>query len=105
MKQNAAPSAEKGRVTIGIDLGGTNLRIAAFDSGWNRLNSITVPTRVADGPAEVVRDMVDSIDRLRQQWGRIPSCSGWIRSSGTARAALRAILPASESTRVRRICA
>jgi glucokinase len=69
MKQNAAPSAEKGRVTIGIDLGGTNLRIAAFDSAWNRLNAITVPTRVADGPAEVVRDMVDSIDRLRHQWG------------------------------------
>ena len=57
MKQNAATSAEKGRVTIGIDLGGTNLRIAAFDSAWKRLDSITVPTRVADGPTEVVRDM------------------------------------------------
>jgi glucokinase len=69
MKQSSAPSAEKGRLTIGIDLGGTNLRIAAFDSAWKRLDSITVPTRVADGPAEVVRDMCDSIARLMQQLG------------------------------------
>jgi glucokinase len=69
MNQSSAPSTEKGRVTIGIDLGGTNLRIAAFDSAWKRLDSITVPTRVADGPAEVVRDMCDAIAHLRQQWG------------------------------------
>jgi glucokinase len=69
MNQSSAPSTGKGRLTIGIDLGGTNLRIAAFDSAWKRLGSITVPTRVADGPAEVVRDMCDSIAGLMQQLG------------------------------------
>jgi glucokinase len=69
MKQNTAPSQEKGRLTIGIDLGGTNLRIAAFDAEWKRLASITEPTRVANGPQAVVEDMREAIDRVLDQCG------------------------------------
>jgi glucokinase len=70
-QQNAppAPSDKKGQVTIGIDLGGTNLRIAAFDPEWKRLAFINVPTRVADGPGAVVQDMCDAIRRILEQCG------------------------------------
>ncbi len=57
------------RITIGIDLGGTNLRIAAFDSDWTRLTSINLPTRVSAGPDAVVGDMCDAIARILEQGG------------------------------------
>ena len=63
----AASSEQKGRLTIGVDLGGTNLRIAAFDSAWNRLAYINLPTRVSEGPDAVVGDMCDAIRRVLEQ--------------------------------------
>jgi glucokinase len=70
-QDSASPAAsdKKGRLTIGIDLGGTNLRIAAFDPEWKRLAFINVPTRVADGPGAVVQDMCDAIRRILEQCG------------------------------------
>jgi glucokinase len=65
----AATSETKGRLTIGIDLGGTNLRIAAFDQEWKRLAFINVATRVVEGPEAVVDDMCDAIRRVLQQCG------------------------------------
>ncbi len=65
----AATSTQKSRLTIGIDLGGTNLRIAAFDAEWKRLASVNVATRVSDGPAAVVNDMCDAIRRVLEQCG------------------------------------
>lgn len=50
--------------SIGIDLGGTNLRIAAFTSDWQRLGAITVPTRVQDGPGAVLDDMCAAVRKL-----------------------------------------
>lgn len=50
--------------SIGVDLGGTNLRIASFGGGVNFLESILLPTRLADGPERVVRDMCEGIDAL-----------------------------------------
>ena len=64
-----ATSYTKGRLTIGIDLGGTNLRVAAFDQEWKRLAFINVPTRVVEGPEAVVDDMCDAISRVLQQCG------------------------------------
>ena len=63
----AASSDKKGRLTIGVDLGGTNLRIAAFDPDWNRLAYINLPTRVSEGPDAVVGDMCDAIRRVLEQ--------------------------------------
>ena len=64
-----ATSHTKSRLTIGIDLGGTNLRIAAFDQEWKRMGFINVPTRVVEGPEAVVDDMCDAIRRVLQQCG------------------------------------
>ena len=65
----AASSDKKGRLTIGVDLGGTNLRIAAFDPEWKRLAYINLPTRVSEGPDAVVGDICDAIRRVLEQCG------------------------------------
>jgi glucokinase len=57
------------RITVGIDLGGTNLRIAAFDNDWSRLAFINLPTRVTAGPAAVVDDMCSAIRRILSELG------------------------------------
>ena len=48
-------------IKIGIDLGGTSLRVGAFDDGMALLTSRVMPTRVSSGPEAVVRDMADAI--------------------------------------------
>jgi glucokinase len=56
-------------ISIGIDLGGTNLRIAAFAQDWTRLASVNVPTRVKDGPGAVVEDVRVAIGRILKEAG------------------------------------
>lgn len=50
--------------SIGIDLGGTNLRIAAFTTDWEKLGAITLPTRVQAGPGAVLDDMCVAVRQL-----------------------------------------
>lgn len=50
--------------SIGVDLGGTNLRIAAVSPAGERIDSIALPTRLADGPRAVLDDMASAIRRL-----------------------------------------
>ena len=70
LQQRLAGTGDKqGRLTAGVDLGGTNLRIAAFDSEWKRLDSINLPTRVGEGPEAVVGDMCDAIRRVLERCG------------------------------------
>ncbi len=47
--------------SIGVDLGGTNLRIAAYASGTEFLETIHLPTRLADGRDRIVSDMCEAI--------------------------------------------
>ncbi len=68
-KPDVATTSKKERVTVGIDLGGTNLRIAAFDSTWKRLAYMNLATRVSHGPLVVVGDMCDGIRRVLDQCG------------------------------------
>lgn len=56
--------------SIGIDLGGTNLRAAAIDQDGKMLAKISGSTPVASGPEPVVADMADSVEKLRAQFGR-----------------------------------
>jgi glucokinase len=49
---------------IGVDLGGTNLRVGAFTSKFERIGLSTIPTRVSAGPEAVVRDMCDEIRKM-----------------------------------------
>ena len=57
---------------IGVDLGGTNLRIAAVDEQGRLIEKVTLGTKVALGRDRVIDDMCDAIRRL----------SGVYKSSG-----------------------
>ena len=59
-----------GAYSIGIDLGGTNLRAAAIDKDGKMLAKISGSTPVAAGPEPVVDDMAQSVEKLREQFGR-----------------------------------
>jgi len=50
--------------SIGVDLGGTNLRIAAVDQEGELLEKITLGTQVVLGRDQVLNDMCDAIQRL-----------------------------------------
>jgi glucokinase len=48
-------------VTIGVDLGGTSLRIAAYTPALGILQSVVLPTRLEAGPHAIVEDMCNVI--------------------------------------------
>jgi glucokinase len=54
--------------SIGVDLGGTNLRIAAVSTDGKLLEKVNVPTRIAMGADQVVNDMCDAIHRLTDRY-------------------------------------
>jgi glucokinase len=56
--------------TIGVDLGGTNLRVAAYSKNSGMLEQIQLPTRLPDGRDAVVRDMSAAIERLIEKNSR-----------------------------------
>ncbi|HEV2577245.1 MAG TPA: ROK family protein [Acidobacteriaceae bacterium] len=58
------PHDERPLVHLGIDLGGTSLRVGAFDDDMQLLASRVMPTRVSSGPQAVVTDMADAIASL-----------------------------------------
>lgn len=51
-------------LTIGVDLGGTSLRIAAYTPASGVLESLTLRTRLEAGPTAVVEDMCGAISQL-----------------------------------------
>lgn len=55
---------ERPLIHLGIDLGGTSLRVGAFDAQMQLLASRVMPTRVRSGPQAVVSDMADAIASL-----------------------------------------
>lgn len=52
--------------SIGVDLGGTNLRAAAVDREGRILQQISVDTNFAGGRDAVIGDIVDSVNQLKQ---------------------------------------
>lgn len=55
--------------SIGVDLGGTNLRAAAIDRDGRILGKFSRPTNLAAGPDAVVAEIVAAIGQLRGQLG------------------------------------
>jgi glucokinase len=64
------------KFTVGVDMGGTNLRIAGYTREWQRLASIAVPTRVNDGPTAVLQDMAAAIRSVIEQSGGVSELEG-----------------------------
>ncbi|WP_158750334.1 ROK family protein [Acidobacterium sp. S8] len=54
--------------SIGVDLGGTNLRVAAYTYSSGLLETILLPTRLAAGRHAVVEDMCQAIRKLRSTY-------------------------------------
>jgi glucokinase len=54
--------------SIGVDLGGTNLRIAAVSADGQLLEKVTLGTKVALGRDHVITEMCDAIQRLSAQY-------------------------------------
>src|SRR6202035_3467487 len=54
--------------TIGVDLGGTNLRIGAYTAEHGLLETIQLRTRLKDGPQVVAADMGEAIQQLRKKY-------------------------------------
>ena len=56
--------------TIGLDLGGTNLRAAAIDQAGQMIDKVAGHTNLSEGREVVVADMVTAILTLRDRIGR-----------------------------------
>ncbi len=54
-------------LTIGVDLGGTSLRIAAYTPALGVLQSVALPTRLEAGPHAIVDDMCGVIFQLLKE--------------------------------------
>jgi glucokinase len=52
------------KFSIGVDLGGTNLRIAAMDEQGKLVEKVTLDTKVSLGRDHVIDDMCEAIQRL-----------------------------------------
>src|SRR5262252_1121326 len=61
---------------IGVDLGGTNLRIAAVDGTGRLIEKVTLGTKVSLGRDHVINEMCDAIQRLSQKYGNSGSLQG-----------------------------
>ncbi len=57
-----------GPYSIGVDLGGTNLRVAAIDSTGRVLDKISLSADYSTGPERVVADIVNVINRVRSRY-------------------------------------
>src|SRR5882672_7556855 len=55
--------------TIGVDLGGTNLRAAAIDRQGAMLDKISGATKFTEGREAVLSDIVEAISKLREKHG------------------------------------
>ena len=54
--------------SIGVDLGGTNLRIAAVDISGHLVEKVTLGTKVSLGRDHVLNDMCDAIQHLSEKY-------------------------------------
>src|SRR4051812_50209299 len=55
--------------SIGVDLGGTNLRAAAIDRGGTMLDKISGSTKFTEGREAVLADIASAISTLRERHG------------------------------------
>ncbi len=55
--------------SIGVDLGGTNLRVAAIDSVGNMLEKVSAPAIYHAGPEKVIAEIAAVINQVRVKIG------------------------------------
>jgi glucokinase len=68
MIREVSSKSVEGQFSLGVDLGGTNLRVAAYRSGKQVAELISLPTRLSQGRERVVRDLKDAVVALRSKF-------------------------------------
>jgi glucokinase len=58
----------EGQFSLGVDLGGTNLRVAVYRSGKQVTELISLPTRLSQGRERVIHDLKDAVVSLRSKF-------------------------------------
>jgi len=56
------------KFSIGVDLGGTNMRIAAVDEQGSLVEKVTLDTKVSMGRGYVIGNMCDAIQRMSEKY-------------------------------------
>lgn len=62
--------------SIGVDLGGTNLRIAAVNQQGEVMDKVSLGTKKALGRDHVINEMCDAIRQLKTKYGKASSLQG-----------------------------
>src|SRR6185437_12382217 len=68
MIREVSSKSVEGQFSLGVDLGGTNLRVAAYRSGKQVAELISLPTRLTQGRERVIRDLKDAVIALRSRF-------------------------------------
>src|ERR1700709_2373617 len=64
------PPERPSQYSIGLDLGGTNLRAAAVDRSGKMLDKVSGRTQYSEGREAIVGDMVEAIEAMRDRFGK-----------------------------------
>jgi glucokinase len=68
MIREVSSKSVEGQFSLGVDLGGTNLRVAAYRSGRQVAELISLPTRLSQGRERVIHDLKDAVLALRSRF-------------------------------------
>jgi glucokinase len=69
MIREVSSKTVEGQFSLGVDLGGTNLRVAAYRTGNQVAELISLPTRLTQGRERVIRDLKEAVLALRSRFG------------------------------------
>lgn len=75
-KGRSAVTLHMSNFSIGVDLGGTNLRAAVMRQQGTLVESISLRTRLAEGRDAVIADLCDAVAALRIRHGAGGTCIG-----------------------------
>ena len=64
------------RFAIGVDLGGTNLKLGAIEEDGTLLEKIEISAETQGGPSVVVKKICRNISELNERWGQRYKLSG-----------------------------
>ena len=68
MIREVSSKSVEGQFSLGVDLGGTNLRVAVYRSGRQVAELISLPTRLSQGRERVVHDLTEAVVALRSRF-------------------------------------
>ncbi len=72
----------KNKYAIGVDLGGTSIKLGIVSDNGKLVNKISVRTEAEKGPKKVIENIVSGINELTEKskykisrnWDRLPRC-------------------------------